>query len=135
MHIYVRVRESEGLLCVRKRSPCKTGRQVDWRPYTTQRNVPKVHWSSHPSLVLSPPLPTFLSLPPSLPPSLPATLPLSSVSSMSRPLLYLPLASHCRALRKAQTASDKVRMICEPLCVGPEPHRRVRLDHIHCVSL
>lgn len=45
----------------------------------------------------------------SVPPSLPSLL--SSVSSISRPLLYLPLASHCRALRKAQTASDKVRMI------------------------
>lgn len=51
--------------------------------------------------------PTF-----SLPlPSLSVPLPLSYVSSISRPLLYLPLASHCRALGKAQTASDKVRMI------------------------
>ena len=55
--------------------------------------------------------PPFLSLPlPSLS-VLPPSFTLSSVSSISRPLLYLPLASHCRALREAQTALDKVRMI------------------------
>lgn len=60
--------------------------------------------SSGAALVLSP------SLSPS-PPSLSPSLPPSTVSSISRPLLYLPLASHCRALRKARTPSDKVRMI------------------------
>lgn len=80
-----------------------------------------------PSSSRSLPLPSFLCPPPSLP--------LSSVSSMSRPLLYLPLASHCRALRKAQTASDKVRMIRVLFSVGPEPCWDIRLGHSHCFSL
>lgn len=67
-------------------------------------------------------------------PSLSVLLPLSSVSSISRPLLYLPLASHCSALRKAQTASDKVRMIHLLLFAGCELWRDVELCDAQSLS-
>lgn len=70
-----------------------------------------LYWETSPKSSGAAFSPPFLSLPlPSLS-VLPPSFTLSSVSSISRPLLYLPLASHCRALREAQTALDKVRMI------------------------
>lgn len=48
----------------------QTGGEVDRNPYTIQRNVPKVHRNSNPSLVLSLAPPPLLPLSPSLPSSL-----------------------------------------------------------------
>lgn len=48
----------------------QTGGEVDRNPYTIQRNVPKVHRNSNPSLVLLLAPPPLLPLSPSLPSSL-----------------------------------------------------------------
>lgn len=95
--------------------------------FTIRMNVPKVHYRAASPLAPPPSSPcSSFSLSHS-PPSF-------FFLSISRPLLYLPLASHCRTLRKAQTASDKVRMIHALLFIVSELWYNIELCYSQCFS-
>lgn len=99
--------------------------EINTNPYTILRNVPKVHWSSIFSPLLSPHSPPSLSL---SPPSL--------LCFFYKPTSTVYYTWHHTAEHwVAQTAPDKVRMIHILLFAGSELWQNIELCYAQCFSL